>query len=139
MGILYYGDTVEVGVDVGNYNDHRELEQSVQVANAPANPFVRLSPLPHSPQEMHFVGGNPDPVLAIRSAQQLLSELEPNLIKVVLHVHRHKLSQEAANQLEHIARTDSIALLDLTYERWGVLENLEPYWRLLGKPPNIYP
>jgi len=49
---------------------------------------------------MHFVGGNPDPVLAIRTAQQLLSELGSDVIKLVLHVHRHRLSQEVQAEVE---------------------------------------
>ena len=79
-------------------------------------------------EEMHFVGGSPDPVLAMRTAQQLLAEAGQNTIKVVLHVHRHRLPASVEAEVERLAHQENIALLDLFYERWASLENLEPYW-----------
>jgi hypothetical protein len=77
---------------------------------------------------MHFVGGQADPVLAIRTAQQLLMESGDNVIKLVLHIHRNRLPAEVQSELNQIVHSENIGLIDLFYERWGVLENLEPYW-----------
>lgn len=70
VGIIYYGKTVEVTVDIGNYASVDELEEAIQ--------------------EMHFVGGEPDAALALRTAQQLFSEQanEKSKLKLVIHIHK---------------------------------------------------
>uniref|UniRef100_A0A914HSM9 Uncharacterized protein n=1 Tax=Globodera rostochiensis TaxID=31243 RepID=A0A914HSM9_GLORO len=108
VGIIYYGDTVEVGVDLGNYNNWHELEDSVE--------------------NMHFVGGSPNPLLAMRSAQQMLAEQEPTATKLVMLIHRHRIDVAAHAEIEEMARADNFALLELSYPRWPVLENQQAYW-----------
>ena len=62
VGLIYYGNTVEVAVDIGNYASVDELEEAVQ--------------------DMHFVGGEPDAALALRTAQQLFSEQDNEKIQI---------------------------------------------------------
>nr|CAD2155353.1 unnamed protein product [Meloidogyne enterolobii] len=103
IGILYYGDTVDIGVDVDQHN-YNELEVSIK--------------------EMHFIGGVSNPLLAIRTAQKLLVKLGTETIKLVIHIHRHKLKHEHESELRRIIKSENIALLDLFYERWPLLKIL---------------
>uniref|UniRef100_A0A915MVF1 Uncharacterized protein n=1 Tax=Meloidogyne javanica TaxID=6303 RepID=A0A915MVF1_MELJA len=105
IGILYYGDTVDIGVDVDQHK-YNELEVSVK--------------------EMHFIGGVSNPLLAIRTAQKLLVKLGTDTIKLVIHIHRNKLKHEHESEVNKIVKSENIALLDLFYELLGPDGQLRP-------------
>ncbi|KAI1721109.1 fibronectin type III domain-containing protein [Ditylenchus destructor] len=113
VGIIYYGNTVEVAVDVGNYANNDELEEAVQ--------------------DMHFVGGEPDATLAIKTAHQLFNEQddidEKKVIQLVFHVHQTPLSSQTRTEIDSVGQNEGIAVIDFPASKWKVLgESTPAFW-----------
>lgn len=73
IGIVNYGSTVEVAVDIGNYENEKELEEEIR--------------------DIHFVGGNADIKLAIKTALELFSENDDGKdhLQQIVHIHKTPL------------------------------------------------
>ncbi|KAH7698582.1 Immunoglobulin I-set domain containing protein, partial [Aphelenchoides avenae] len=111
IGIVYYGTTVEVSIDVGNYDDQDELEEAVEF--------------------MHFVGGEADAVLALSTASQMFAESKKyqGNLKFVVHVHTTPLSPEAYEKSQEMRYLEDITVLNVPRSRWSSLEDPIVTWR----------
>jgi len=99
IGIIYYGATVEVAADLDIYRSSDELTEAVE--------------------DMHFIGGAPDTLLAVKTAHQLFSEKEDaNYVKLLFHVHTPIPPTSTRREVDKVAQENGIVIVDLERSKW---------------------
>ncbi|KHN88307.1 Mesocentin [Toxocara canis] len=104
VGVIAYGGSVDISIDIGNYQNFDELAESIR--------------------EIPLIGGTSSgDDHAMRTALQLFREIyQDGVGEVILHVHKTPNSREAKTFIRHLKANETIALFDIGKGRWNRLK-----------------
>uniref|UniRef100_F1KPH3 Mesocentin n=1 Tax=Ascaris suum TaxID=6253 RepID=F1KPH3_ASCSU len=106
-GVIAYGGSVDISVDIGNYQNFDELAES-----------VREIPI--------IGGGSSGDEHAMKTALQLFREVYNDGIgEIILHLHKTPSSHEAKTFIRHLKANETIALFDIGKGRWNRLRKAD--------------
>uniref|UniRef100_A0A915BJG8 VWFA domain-containing protein n=1 Tax=Parascaris univalens TaxID=6257 RepID=A0A915BJG8_PARUN len=106
-GVIAYGGSVDISVDIGNYQNFDELAES-----------IREIPI--------IGGGSSGDEHAMKTALQLFREVYNDGIgEVILHLHKTPSSHEAKTFIRHLKANETIALFDIGKGRWNRLRKAD--------------
>uniref|UniRef100_A0A914YHC9 VWFA domain-containing protein n=1 Tax=Panagrolaimus superbus TaxID=310955 RepID=A0A914YHC9_9BILA len=102
FGVVNYGTNAEVVADIGNYENLLELEEEIR--------------------DMHFVGGEDDAGLALKTALQLFRDQKRNTkaVKAVVHVYKADFTNEVYREMENL-KEYGVQVINIDYRSWDKL------------------
>uniref|UniRef100_A0A915EPK2 VWFA domain-containing protein n=1 Tax=Ditylenchus dipsaci TaxID=166011 RepID=A0A915EPK2_9BILA len=84
---------------------------------------------------MHFVGGEPDATLAMKTANELFTDKSDKSsgakapIQLIFHVRQTPLSPKTKSEIQHLGHSESIAVIDFPQPKWKLLGTSTPsFW-----------
>ncbi|VDM96837.1 unnamed protein product, partial [Thelazia callipaeda] len=112
IGLVSYGSTVDVNLDIGNYENYEELEQSII--------------------SLPFIGGSGSgDEHAMRTSLQLFREkYSSNNAELIVHIYKTSISKDAQVMANHLRANETIMILSLGAEQWYRLKDEEEMRKL---------